>query len=94
VSRAPDGSDKTDVGSGRGNNHDPESLRVLREEMGLELTPVELPDFPAGALSFILSAEAAAFDELTRSGHNRTPPARRPADPRRRLWRGSDGDSP
>jgi len=32
---------------------------------------VELPDFPVGAMSFILSAEAAAaFDELTRSGRD------------------------
>lgn len=37
--------------------------------LGIELVPVELPDFPVEALSFILSAEAAAaFDELTRSG--------------------------
>jgi Asp-tRNA(Asn)/Glu-tRNA(Gln) amidotransferase A subunit family amidase len=38
-------------------------------ELGIELIPVELPDYPDEALSFILSAEAAAaFDEITRYG--------------------------
>lgn len=47
---------------------DIETLRVLREEVGIDLVPIELPDFPIGSLGFILSAEAAAaFDELTRS---------------------------
>jgi Asp-tRNA(Asn)/Glu-tRNA(Gln) amidotransferase A subunit family amidase len=37
--------------------------------LDIELVPLELPDFPARAISFILDAEAAAaFDELTRSG--------------------------
>lgn len=46
---------------------DRRTLEVLREE-GAELVPISLPDRPAGALAFILSAEgAAAFDELTRS---------------------------
>jgi len=41
-----------------------EKLRGL----GIELIPIELPYFPIGDLSIILSAEAAAaFDELTRS---------------------------
>lgn len=46
-------------------------LEVLRE-LGVELTPVELPDdLPVGALRIILSAEAAAaFDSLTRSGQD------------------------
>ena len=48
--------------------HDLESVETLRS-LGVELIPLELPDIPVGALSFILSAEAAAaFDELTRSG--------------------------
>jgi Asp-tRNA(Asn)/Glu-tRNA(Gln) amidotransferase A subunit family amidase len=39
------------------------------QELGARLVPIELPDYPVNALSFILSAEAAAaFDELTRSG--------------------------
>ena len=47
------------------------SLRAL-EELGAKLIPVNLPnDIPAGALSFILSAEAAAaFDDLTRSNRD------------------------
>lgn len=43
------------------------SLRVLRE-LGAELIPIELPDYPLDALEIILWAEsAAAFDDLTRS---------------------------
>ncbi len=43
------------------------SLEVLRSS-GLNLIPIELPDYPIRAMSFILGAEAAtAFDELTRS---------------------------
>jgi Asp-tRNA(Asn)/Glu-tRNA(Gln) amidotransferase A subunit family amidase len=39
--------------------------------MGLDLTPIELPDLPIGAMSFILRAEAAAaFDELTRTNQD------------------------
>jgi Asp-tRNA(Asn)/Glu-tRNA(Gln) amidotransferase A subunit family amidase len=49
---------------------DRETLDVLRE-LGAEPVPLELPDLPAGAMGFILSAEgAAAFDELTRSGRD------------------------
>jgi Asp-tRNA(Asn)/Glu-tRNA(Gln) amidotransferase A subunit family amidase len=41
------------------------------ERLGFELLPIELPDLPVSALSFILSAEAAAaFDELTRDGRD------------------------
>ncbi len=47
-----------------------EAIEVLRS-LGVELIPIELPDLPVDALSFILSAEAAAaFDELTRSGRD------------------------
>lgn len=50
---------------------DLETLRVLREDIGVDLRPVQLPDFPVDALGFILSAEAAAaFDDLTRSGRD------------------------
>ncbi len=46
------------------------TLAALRAS-GLELTPIELPDLPVSALSFVLSAEAAAaFDELTLSGRD------------------------
>jgi Asp-tRNA(Asn)/Glu-tRNA(Gln) amidotransferase A subunit family amidase len=49
---------------------DLESLEKVRS-LGVTLVPLELPDLPVGALSFILSAEAgAAFDELTRSGRD------------------------
>ena len=46
------------------------ALDVLRNDLGLELVPFELPDgLPLASLRIILSAEsAAAFDELTRSG--------------------------
>ncbi len=41
------------------------------KELGIELIPLELPDLPVSALSFILNAEAAAaFDELTRSNED------------------------
>jgi Asp-tRNA(Asn)/Glu-tRNA(Gln) amidotransferase A subunit family amidase len=50
--------------------YDEATLEVLRDA-GARLTPVELPPFDYGALSLILSAEAAAaFDELTRSGRD------------------------
>lgn len=38
------------------------------QKLGAKLEPVELPDYPANALNFVLSVEAAAaFDDLTRS---------------------------
>jgi Asp-tRNA(Asn)/Glu-tRNA(Gln) amidotransferase A subunit family amidase len=44
------------------------ALEVL-EKAGAKLTPIELPKLPAGALRFILTAEAAAaFDDITRDG--------------------------
>jgi Asp-tRNA(Asn)/Glu-tRNA(Gln) amidotransferase A subunit family amidase len=44
---------------------------VELQELGAELIPVELPDFPTYSMAFILSAEAAAaFDELTRSNRD------------------------
>jgi Asp-tRNA(Asn)/Glu-tRNA(Gln) amidotransferase A subunit family amidase len=50
---------------------DLETLRVLREDLGIDLQAVDLPDFPVDAMSFILTAEAAAaFDDLTRSGRD------------------------
>ena len=39
--------------------------------MGVDLTPIELPDLPSRQLGFILTAEAAAaFDDLTRDGRD------------------------
>lgn len=47
--------------------NDQAALDVLRE-LGAELIPITLPDYPISSLAFILSAEAAAaFDDLTRS---------------------------
>ena len=44
-----------------------DALDALRAA-GAKLEPTDLPDFPANAIGFILSAEAAAaFDDLTRS---------------------------
>jgi Asp-tRNA(Asn)/Glu-tRNA(Gln) amidotransferase A subunit family amidase len=45
-------------------------LEVLRS-LGAQLVPIELPDFPASAISMMLSVEAAAaFEELTLSGRD------------------------
>lgn len=45
-------------------------LDVLRN-LGIELIPIELPDYPIDAMNFILNAEAAAaFDELTRTNRD------------------------
>ncbi|MEZ4657190.1 MAG: amidase [Caldilineaceae bacterium] len=53
-----------------GRANDLASLDVLRS-MGIELIPIELPDYPLKAMNIILSAEAAAaFDELTRSNRD------------------------
>jgi Asp-tRNA(Asn)/Glu-tRNA(Gln) amidotransferase A subunit family amidase len=69
-------------GGGRGSAANPEDARRRAEERnkllkdaldvlraaGAKLEPMALPEFPANALGFILSAEAAAaFDDLTRS---------------------------
>jgi len=45
-------------------------LEVVRS-LGVELVPIDLPELPVRAMSFILNAEAsAAFDELTRSNRD------------------------
>jgi len=50
--------------------NDDATLDVLRG-MGLDLVPLELPDYPIEAMGFILTVEAAAaFDELTRSNRD------------------------
>ncbi len=49
---------------------DPAFLDELRG-LGCELVPFTLPDYPVGAMTIVLSAEAAAaFDELTRSSRD------------------------
>jgi Asp-tRNA(Asn)/Glu-tRNA(Gln) amidotransferase A subunit family amidase len=51
---------------------DDAALAVLRDQLGLRLTPVELPEAPYDAMRLILTAEAAAaFDGLTRSRRDR-----------------------
>ena len=55
---------------GERKEHDEATLDKMRE-LGADLIPVELPDYPVGSISFLLSTEgAAAFDELTRSGED------------------------
>ncbi len=49
--------------------------------MGVNLIPVELPKLPYGAMTDLLSAEAAAaFDSLTRSGRDKLLTAQKPYD--------------
>jgi Asp-tRNA(Asn)/Glu-tRNA(Gln) amidotransferase A subunit family amidase len=53
-----------------GKESDQATLQVLRS-LGARLVPIELPDFPVGALINMLNVEAAAaFDDLTRSGRD------------------------
>jgi Asp-tRNA(Asn)/Glu-tRNA(Gln) amidotransferase A subunit family amidase len=59
--------------SDEGHEHQANDQQVLDtlRQLGAKLVPIELPDYPIEAMSFILSAEAAAaFDELTRSGRD------------------------
>jgi Asp-tRNA(Asn)/Glu-tRNA(Gln) amidotransferase A subunit family amidase len=56
-----------DQEKGERKQHDEASLQEMRA-LGVELIPVELPDYPLRDISFVLSTEAAAsFDALTRS---------------------------
>jgi Asp-tRNA(Asn)/Glu-tRNA(Gln) amidotransferase A subunit family amidase len=52
--------------------HKNDSLTLAKlKEFGVELIPIELPDYPINDLAIMLSAEAgAAFDELTRSNRD------------------------
>lgn len=44
------------------------SVLAKLKDLGFQLIPIELPEFPTNALSFLLNVEAAAaFDELTRN---------------------------
>jgi Asp-tRNA(Asn)/Glu-tRNA(Gln) amidotransferase A subunit family amidase len=72
-------------------------LDTLRN-LEFDLTPIELPDLPVGAIRTVLSVEAAAaFDELTRSGRDDLlgtyGPGRRihPGQPRSHSLAGGDG---
>jgi Asp-tRNA(Asn)/Glu-tRNA(Gln) amidotransferase A subunit family amidase len=56
------------------------ALDALRK-MGVKLIPVEMPDFPFGAIVPVLEAEAAAaFDDLTRSGRDKLLTGQMPFD--------------
>jgi Asp-tRNA(Asn)/Glu-tRNA(Gln) amidotransferase A subunit family amidase len=47
------------------------ALDVIRQQLGVQLIPITLPDLPVQSLAIILSAEAAAaFDDLTRSNRD------------------------
>jgi Asp-tRNA(Asn)/Glu-tRNA(Gln) amidotransferase A subunit family amidase len=60
--------------------YDLAALDKLRS-MGVDLIPVELPDLPYGAISSLLTAEAAAaFDDLTLSGRDNLLTAQGPED--------------
>lgn len=60
---------KMEFDSTRANKANNDSVLAVLRQLGATLIPIELPRYPIGDLSFILSAEAAAaFDELTRSG--------------------------
>jgi len=49
-----------------------EAALTKLKEMGVKLTPVELPKFPYDAITAMLTAEsAAAFDDLTRAGRDK-----------------------
>ena len=63
---------QTDLENQRGERrtNDLATLQTMRD-LGIELIPVELPKYPLGNISFLLSTEAAAaFDELTLSGQD------------------------
>jgi len=55
---------------GERKEHDERTLKKMRE-LGVDLIPIELPNYRLGNISFVLSTEgAAAFEELTRGGHD------------------------
>ena len=59
-----------DQEKGERKQNDEATLQKMRA-LGADLIPVELPNYPLGDISFVLSTEsAAAFDELTRSSRD------------------------
>ncbi len=55
---------------GERKENDEATLQRMRE-LGADLIPIELPDYPINNISFLLSTEgAAAFDDLTRNGQD------------------------
>jgi Asp-tRNA(Asn)/Glu-tRNA(Gln) amidotransferase A subunit family amidase len=63
---------KTDFEKEKGERKEIDEVALEKiRSLGVDLIPIELPDYPVGNLSFVLSTEgAAAFDELTRSGRD------------------------
>ena len=61
---------KNDFDSEQGERKEMDEATLAKlQALGMELIPVELPKYPLGNISFLLSTEGAtAFDELTRSG--------------------------
>jgi Asp-tRNA(Asn)/Glu-tRNA(Gln) amidotransferase A subunit family amidase len=58
-----------------------EAALAKLNEMGVKMTPVEMPKFPYSAMTAMLTAEAAAaFDELTRTGRDKLLTAQGPDD--------------
>jgi Asp-tRNA(Asn)/Glu-tRNA(Gln) amidotransferase A subunit family amidase len=59
---------KMEFDSAKANKANNDSVLNVLGRLGANLVPIELPKYPTGDLSLILSAEAAAaFDDLTRS---------------------------
>jgi Asp-tRNA(Asn)/Glu-tRNA(Gln) amidotransferase A subunit family amidase len=59
---------KMEFDSAKANKANNDSVLNVLGRLGASLVPIELPKYPTGDLSLILSAEAAAaFDDLTRS---------------------------
>jgi Asp-tRNA(Asn)/Glu-tRNA(Gln) amidotransferase A subunit family amidase len=63
---------KTDFDKEGGDRKDNDQATLAKMRvLGAKLIPIELPDYPVGSISFLLSTEgAAAFDDLTRSGRD------------------------
>jgi len=62
---------KTDFERERGERKETRrgDARKMRE-LGADLIPTELPDYPVGSISFLIHRRGGAFDELTRSGED------------------------
>ncbi|MBI2429122.1 MAG: amidase [Ignavibacteriales bacterium] len=60
---------KTDFDSAKFWKSYNDSVLIVLQKLGATLIPIELPNYPVGDISIMLSAEsAAAFDDVTRSG--------------------------
>jgi Asp-tRNA(Asn)/Glu-tRNA(Gln) amidotransferase A subunit family amidase len=58
-----------------------DALDVIRHKLGVNLIPVEIPEFPYGSIVPVLEAEAAAaFDQLTLTGRDKLLTGQEPYD--------------